>query len=70
MNGVEDEMAGKVDVVYLNLVSAVGREVGGRYGVKIVPTTLLFSGEGELIARVSGVPKKNNLITQIQERIE
>ena len=68
MNGIKEDMAGRVDVVHLNLVSAVGREVGNRYGVKIVPTTLLFNGEGELVARVNGMPKKARLIAQIQEQ--
>ncbi len=59
-------MAGKVDVVHLNLVSAVGREIGGQYGVKVVPTTLLFNRDGELLTRVNGVPKKDELIAQIR----
>lgn len=70
MNGVKEEMVGKVDVVHLSMLSAVGHDVGGRYGVKAVPTTLLFNGEGELVARVNGVPKKDTLIRQIQERTE
>ena len=63
-------MAGKVDVVHLNLVSAVGREVGRQYGVKIVPTTLLFDEQGDLVARVNGVPKKDELFGRIRGREE
>jgi len=59
-------MAGTVDVVYLNLVSAIGREVGGRYGVNVVPTSLLFNAQGELVTRVNGVPRKDELIAQIE----
>ena len=66
MNGFKEEMAGKVDVVHLNLVSAVGREVGGRYGVRVVPTSLLFNSDGDLVTRVNGVPKKDDLISEIQ----
>ena len=66
MNGVKEEMAGEVDVVHLNLVSGVGREIGGRYDVKIVPTTLLFDGQGNLVARANGVPKKDELISRIR----
>jgi thioredoxin-related protein len=65
VNGFKEEMAGEVDVVHLNLVSAVGREVGRRYGVKIVPTTLLFDGQGNLITRMSGMPEKDKLIGTI-----
>jgi hypothetical protein len=66
VNGFKEEMLGTVDVIHLNLVSAVGREVGGRYGVEVVPASLLFDDQGKLIKRVNGVPKKNDLIAQIQ----
>lgn len=66
VNGFKEETAGRVDVVHLNLLSAAGREVGGRYGVKVAPTSLLFDSEGELLARVNGVPKKDKLIDQVQ----
>ena len=66
MNGFKEETAGLVDVVHLNLLSAAGREVGGRYGIKLVPTTLLFDNQGELIQRVNGVPKKEDLFGQIR----
>jgi hypothetical protein len=66
VNGLKEEMAGKLDVVHLNLLSEAGREIGGRYGVKIVPATLLFNSRGELIRRVNGVPDKENLISQMK----
>ncbi len=59
-------MVGEVDVVHLNVTSRIGREVGGRYGVKVVPASLLFNREGELLTRVNGVPKKEALLAQIQ----
>ena len=65
VNGFKEETAGTVDVVHLSLLSAAGREVGGRYGVKVVPTSLLFNSQGELIQRVNGVPKKDDLIGTI-----
>lgn len=65
VHGFEKETAGKVDVVHLNLLSAAGREVSGRYGVRIVPATLLFNHQGELIQRVSGVPKLDELLAHV-----
>ncbi|MFN2179465.1 MAG: hypothetical protein ACK2UV_08265 [Candidatus Promineifilaceae bacterium] len=65
VNGFKEETAGMVDVVHLNLLSAAGREVGGRYSVKVVPTSLLFNSEGELVKRVNGVPRKSDLLDQI-----
>jgi len=65
VNGFREETTGMVDVIHLNLMSAAGREVGGRYGVKVVPTSLLFNSQGELIKRVNGVPRKDDLLDQI-----
>jgi len=59
-------MAGRVDVVHLSLLSDVGREVGGRYGVSVVPTTLLFDGDGQLIYRVNGLPRKEELVQAVR----
>ena len=65
VNGFKEETTGMVDVVHLNLLSAAGREVSGRYSVKVVPTSLLFNSQGELIKRVNGVPRKGDLLDQI-----
>ena len=65
VNGFREETTGMVDVIHLNLMSAAGREVGGRYGVKVVPTSLLFNSQGELVKRVNGVPRKDDLLDQI-----
>ncbi|MFL7837401.1 MAG: TlpA family protein disulfide reductase [Candidatus Promineifilaceae bacterium] len=70
VNGFKEEMTGRVDVVHLSMLSVVGHEVGGRYGVQVVPTSLLFDNEGKLIKRVDGLPNKDDLIAQIQGREE
>ena len=70
VNGFKEETAGMVDVVRLNLLSAAGREVGGRYSVQIVPTSLLFNSQGELIKRVNGVPRKDDLLGHVRGREE
>lgn len=66
MHGFKEEMAGKVDVVHLNLASAVGREVGGRYGIKMVPTSLLFDNDGRLVRRIDGLPRKEELVQAVR----
>lgn len=70
VNGFKKETAGTVDVVHLNMLSAAGQEVGGQYDVRVVPTSLLFNSQGELIQRVNGVPKKEDLLGQIRRREE
>jgi thioredoxin-related protein len=36
-------------VLRLSALSSVGRQLSGRYGVRGVPTFLLFDGSGELV---------------------
>lgn len=42
-------MADKARVLRLSVMSGVGRQLAGRYGVQGVPTFLLFDGTGEMV---------------------
>ncbi len=54
MDGLERDLKGRAAVLRLDLLSGVGREAASAYGVKVVPTVLLFDGNGMMIARQSG----------------
>ena len=58
-------MGSGLEVLRLNLLSAVGRSFAAGYRVRIVPVTLLFDGRGQLLARYTGVPDA----TAIQARL-
>ena len=67
VNGVKKELQGQVDVIHLNLMSKVGRQAAGNFGVRIVPVTLLFDGQGTVIGRQAGMPDIERLLGQIQK---
>jgi thioredoxin-related protein len=46
---LERDLEGKADVLRLSAMSAVGRQLGARYGVRGVPTFFLFDGEGQML---------------------
>ena len=46
---LERDLEGKARVLKLSAWSSVGRQLGARYGVRGVPTFLLFDGTGELV---------------------
>jgi thioredoxin-related protein len=46
---LERDLAGQAQVLKLSAWGTVGRELAARYGVRGVPTFLLFDGEGEMI---------------------
>ncbi|MCD4685311.1 MAG: thioredoxin family protein [Anaerolineae bacterium] len=43
-------------MVYLDLLSDVGREAARAYDVQSVPTLLVFDGAGNVVLRQSGLP--------------
>ena len=46
---LERDLEGQAQVLKLSAWGTVGRELAARYGVRGVPTFLLFDGEGEMI---------------------
>jgi thioredoxin-related protein len=46
---LERDLKGQAQVLRLNAWSEVGRQLATRYGVRGVPTFLLFDGRGELV---------------------
>jgi hemin uptake protein HemP len=61
VNRLEAEWGDRLDVIYLNLLSDTGRETATEYSIRIVPATLLFGPDGELLVRHIGVPDATEL---------
>ncbi|NIV38093.1 MAG: hypothetical protein GWN58_54370 [Anaerolineae bacterium] len=47
---MERDLEGEAQVLRLSALSDVGRQLGGRYGVRGVPTFFLFDGTGEMVS--------------------
>ena len=56
VNGIKHDVQGRADVVFLDLLSDVGRQAARLYGVKVVPALLVFDGQGTIVYRQSGLP--------------
>lgn len=59
MDGLERELEEQARVVRLSVLSHAGREVARRYGVRGVPTFLIFDGQGDLVGRQVGFPDRD-----------
>jgi hypothetical protein len=59
-------MGKAVQVIHLNLLSPVGRQAAGRFGVKIVPATVLLNNVGEVVYRRNGMPDRERLAAKIR----
>ena len=62
---LESELDGQADVLRVDFLSEVGREVAHTYRVSIIPTTLLFDGEGNIVLHQVGLPSAKDIITQV-----
>ena len=65
VNGIEKDLEGKAKVVRLNMLSQVGKEVAGQFGVQSIPTTLVLDATRKEIYRHSGVPNRREVVAQV-----
>ena len=49
MDRLERDLEGQAQVLRLSAWGSVGRQLAARYGVRGVPTFLLFDGSGQMI---------------------
>jgi hypothetical protein len=61
VDGLERDLEGRAQIVRLSILSETGREVARSYGVRSVPTFLIFDGEGTLIGREVGLPNRGKI---------
>ncbi len=51
VDGIEQALAGKLDVVRLNIQEPVGRELAAAFGASFTPTFVLFDENGNEVWR-------------------
>jgi thioredoxin-like negative regulator of GroEL len=54
VDGLERDLKGRAAVLRLDMLSGVGRDAASQFGVKAVPTTLVFDGYGQVVLRQVG----------------
>ena len=65
VDGLERELDGQATVIRLDTNDQLGLQIAHRYGVRGLPTLLVFDGDGELIHRESGPPSKNRILAAV-----
>lgn len=68
MNGIEKDLAGKADVVRLNIADRIGREAAARFRVPSVPTLIVLDNGGEVVYRHTGMPDRREVVAHIAAR--
>lgn len=67
VDGLERELAGRAAVVRLDVMSGVGRMAAYTYGIRVVPSFLVFDGAGRVVLAKSGRASKSELLRAIME---
>ncbi len=66
MDRIETRLDGKAEVLRLNILSEVGRNVALKYGVRAVPTLIVVDGGGELIYGEYGLPQSDVITNEVE----
>lgn len=66
MDGIERDLAGKAQVLQLNVMDNVGGQLAARYSVRGVPTFLVLDGDGEVVLRQVGRPRRQDIMAAIE----
>ncbi len=67
VDGIERDLEDRAEVVRLSVMSRVGGMVAQRYGIRGIPTLLLFDGKGNLVSRGLGVPNRKSVVSQVEQ---
>lgn len=70
MDGLEKKLAGKAEVIRLDVMSDIGRNAAARYGVRGLPTLVLVDGDGEPVYSQAGIVRPGPVIEQVDTVLE
>jgi thioredoxin-related protein len=62
---LEEELEGRAEVLRVNAFSRLGGSLAGRYGVRGVPTLLVFDGNGQVVYAQTGLPDRQAIDTAV-----
>jgi hypothetical protein len=62
VDGIPNKTSELVEVIHLNLLVGAGREAASRYGIRMVPATVLLDNQGQLLDQQPGRPDTSRLL--------
>ncbi len=67
MDGIEKELSGRARVLRVDVLSTAGRQLAARYGVRGVPTLIIFDGHGQPREWHVGRIKKESVLKTVAQ---
>jgi len=62
VDGLERELAGRAQVLRVNVAEPAGRELFSRWNLEVVPTFLVFDTNGREVYRATGFPDRGAIL--------
>jgi len=66
VDGLENKLDGRAEVIRLDVMSRVGQQAARRYGVRGVPALVVVDGTGQAVYGQAGIPRPGQVIEQVQ----
>jgi thioredoxin-like negative regulator of GroEL len=66
VDGLERDLAGQAKVVRLDILSAVGQQAAGHFGVRGIPTLVVVDGAGQVILTQVGLLRPGEVRSRIE----
>jgi thioredoxin-related protein len=67
VDGIERDLEGEAEVLRLGVTNGVGRELAIRYGVRSVPTLVLLNGNGDVVLKQAGLPRRGEIVAAVEQ---
>jgi thioredoxin-related protein len=69
VDGIERTLEDEVEVLRLSVTDGVGRELAIRYGVRSVPTLVLIDGNGDVVLKQAGLPRRGEVVAAAEQLV-
>ncbi len=66
VDGLERDLAGQAKVVRLDLMSSVGQQAAGHFGVRGIPTLVVVDGAGQVVLTQVGLLRPGEVRSRIE----
>lgn len=70
VDGIAHDLAGQSRVLRLNVFDEVGAQAAGRYGVRAMPTFIVFDGQGQPAHVQVGLPDRADMVRHVRQLLQ
>ncbi len=70
MDGIAEDLGNKARVLRINVYDDIGLQVARRYGVRGLPTFIVFDGQGQPAYTFVGMPDRAKIVAQITQLLQ